>query len=223
MRVIDMWLSFEITTRVVVGVFLFLAGVAKLSAGPAWRRLWLRAFRLVPPPLAGAIAFGVAVAEVSAGAVLLAGAGGGAGAAVAAGLLGLVTGAVAVSLLRGLRVPCGCLGRFGQLITWRIVARNLVLIAAVTALAVHGVTAGVGAFPWPAQAAVVAAVLAAAAAVSRRNRTRRRRHPVAGTPPGPAGEPGRQAGTPQAPAHQNPTAAHEEGRRHPVPEREPSP
>lgn len=198
-----MWLGLEITTRVVVGGFMLFAGAAKLSAGPAWRRSWLGAYRLVPPPLVGATALGVTVAELSAGAVLLAGAAGAAGAAVAAGLLGLVTGAVAVSLLRGLRVPCGCLGRFGQLITWRIVARNLVLVAAVTVLAVHGVGAGVGAFPWPAQAAAVAAIFAAAAAFSRRARNRDNRdQPIAATPPRRADEPDRHASAPKAPAHQ---------------------
>lgn len=206
-----MLLSLEITTRAVVGGFMLLAGMAKLSAGPAWRRSWLRAFRLAPPPLVGAIALGVAVAELLAGAILLAGAGGGAGAAAVAGLLGLVTGAVAVSLLRGLRVPCGCLGRFGQLITWRIVARNLVLMAAVTVLAVHGVTASVGAFPWPTQAAVVAAMLAATAAISRRYRKRDHRdQPVAGLPPGPADEPDPRADAPQTAAYQNLTAAHQQ-------------
>lgn len=217
-----MWLSFEIITRVITGGFMLLAGIAKLSAGPAWRRKWLAAFRLVPLPLAGAIALGTTIAELSAGAALLTGAAGRAGAAAAAGLLVLVTGAVAVSLLRGLRVPCGCLGRFGQLITWRIVARNLVLIAAVTVLAVHGVTAGVGGLPWPAQAAVFAAMLAAAAAFSRYRSRGHRDRPVITAPAGPAGEPGHQGGAPQVPARQNHTATHQESKHPPLAERQPS-
>jgi hypothetical protein len=187
-----MWPVFEIVVRGVVGVFMLLAGVAKLSAGPVWRAKWLGAYRLVPSRAVGAVAFWVAVAEVLGGAVVLAGAGNRAGLVAAAGLLFLVTGAVAVSLARGLRVPCGCLGSFGQLITWRIVVRNLVMLAALAVLARHGAGAGVAVLSWPAQAGVVAAMLAAAVLLGVRPRSRR--------PPQPPAEPAGQAGEQPRPA-----------------------
>src|SRR5262249_1608383 len=80
---------------------------------------------------------------------------------VAAGLLLMVlTAAVTVMLARGMRVPCGCFGIGEQLISWRIVVRDLLLIAGGVLLTVVARRWTVAGWPWPAQLAGVTAVTA---------------------------------------------------------------
>ncbi|TWP46787.1 hypothetical protein FKR81_34960 [Lentzea tibetensis] len=63
-----------------------------------------------------------------------------------------MTGAVVSGLVRGLKISCGCFGTLGELI------RNAVLLAAVTAVALHGFSRiGVSGFSPAIQLAAVAA------------------------------------------------------------------
>jgi hypothetical protein len=98
--------------------------------------------------------------------------------AIAAGaLLALLTLAVAVSLLRGLTVTCGCFGGLERVISWRVVVRNCVLVTAVGAVAVHDLGApSATALGWPLEVLLVAAIVAAtAASITLSQRLRRRR------------------------------------------------
>lgn len=151
-----MWIGFELVVRAIVGGLFVAAGVAKLSATTHWRQAWLASYQLVPTMLVRPVAWGVPLSELVVGIVLVVSAFGRAGAVAAAAVLLVVTVAVISALMRGLRVSCGCFGTLGDLISWRIVARNLVLIAALTSLAVHGLTGpGVTMLTAPVQALVV--------------------------------------------------------------------
>ncbi|SME97244.1 Methylamine utilisation protein MauE [Tistlia consotensis] len=107
----------------------------KLSGFAEFRQA-LADYRLLPEPVAGAAAAGLAAAEAAAAALLLVPGLTRVGALLAAGLMLLYGGAMAVNLLRGRSsIDCGC-GGPGQAISWLLVARNLALAAlAVVALA----------------------------------------------------------------------------------------
>ncbi len=89
-------------------------------------------YRLLPPTGARAVGLALPVAEAIAAALLVVPATRTAGAMLAAALLSLVTGAVVVNLLRGRTdIDCGCGGPgHRQTLSWRLVARNAVLLGA---------------------------------------------------------------------------------------------
>lgn len=123
---------------IAVGLVLLVAGAAKLRQ-PVWP--------------ATAAAFGaprwLAVvlpwAEVATGSLLVTAVGLPWTAMVAAGLVGVFTSAVALRLLLGLAVPCGCFGETSpRPVGVDTLVRNLVLLAAATGAAVSGTRHGGG-------------------------------------------------------------------------------
>lgn len=138
------------------------AGAAKLASPATWRQLWLASYRLLPRPLVRPAARLLPAAEITAGAALLTGAFGAGGLAMAAGLLAGLTLAVAAALLRHLEISCGCTGRLAGRVSWRIAARNLVLIAVLVLPAWRGApaVASAAALPWAVQLAGLALVTA---------------------------------------------------------------
>lgn len=86
-------------------------------------------YRLLPQALVGPTAVALALAEALAIALLIIPGTREVGAMLAAGLLSLYAGAMAINLHRGrYRIDCGC-GGPGQMISWALVARNSVLTA----------------------------------------------------------------------------------------------
>lgn len=84
-------------------------------------------YRLLPALFVGPVAIALTVAEVAAIALLLFPNTRTAGASVAMVLLSLYAAAMAINLRRGrYRIDCGC-GGPGQMISWALVVRNLVL------------------------------------------------------------------------------------------------
>lgn len=84
-------------------------------------------YRLLPALFVGPVAMALAVAEVVAIGLLLFPDTRTAGASVAMCLLSLYAAAMAINLRRGrYRIDCGC-GGPGQMISWALVVRNLVL------------------------------------------------------------------------------------------------
>jgi hypothetical protein len=86
---------------------------------------------------------------------------------------------VTTALLRHLEISCGCTGRLAGRVSWRIAARNLVLIAVLVLPAWHATrgapaVASAAVLPWPVQVAglvlVTAAVHGAYAAARHRQR-----------------------------------------------------
>jgi uncharacterized membrane protein YphA (DoxX/SURF4 family) len=122
------WLSLIwLGLRLLVGGLLVLAGSLKLSTHNG--RRWLEPYQLLPAWMLPIAATTIAVAELVAGAALLLGAFGALSAVGAAALLLLVTSAAAITLLRGKRPPCGCFGGLSnELLSWRIVVRNVVFV-----------------------------------------------------------------------------------------------
>ncbi|MCO5102167.1 MAG: methylamine utilization protein MauE [Burkholderiaceae bacterium] len=90
----------------------------------------LERYRLLPLALARVVAFALPFVEALAAALLVVPSMRNPGAALAGALLTLVTSAVAINLLRGrVDIDCGC-GGPGQRLSWRLVARNAVLLGA---------------------------------------------------------------------------------------------
>jgi hypothetical protein len=153
---------FSVLVRLVVGLLLLLAGWAKLTSSSRFRQQWLNSYGLIPRPMLPAIAWMLPIAEVAIGCAILVGAFGSVALWSASILLACVTGAVAVTLLRGYQPPCGCMGKVdSRLIDWPLVARNVVLITcSLIAGWVEIPSLGVGALlSWPLQAGLVAAVV----------------------------------------------------------------
>lgn len=114
------------------------AGLHKL-ADPASFRQTLYAYRLLPGSLVTPVGLALPVMEIAAGgAVLPPGLSHSPGLLLAAVLLAVYAGAIAINLRRGNRhIDCGCLG-FGARrpeLRWSLVGRNLVLAALAVTLA----------------------------------------------------------------------------------------
>jgi len=109
-------------------VFL-LSGLAKLPRRREFTQA-VRNYRLVPERAGELIGRALPAVEVAAGALLAVGLGVRPVATLLALFLVAFSAAVAVNLLRGRTIDCGCFGPVAQKqITWWTVARNLVLTA----------------------------------------------------------------------------------------------
>lgn len=173
-----MWIAFDLLTRIVIGGSLLIAGLTKLWSTVSWRQLWLASYRLLPRPLVRPVALGLPAAEIGCGLAVSAGVLGAASALAGAGLLAVMAAAVAVSLARSLEISCHCLTLVGEVISWRGVARNLILAAAAVTVAWHRGADLLGAtsLGWPVQLGALAlAVLAVHAAVLGLRAARRQR------------------------------------------------
>jgi hypothetical protein len=119
-----------------LALILLTAAWGKLSARHDFM-LAVEAYELLPERLVPAFVLAYPLAEVAAGLLLLPPATRPAGALLGALVVAAATAAVAVNLLRGrLVLDCGCGGLSGrQPISWWLVARNAVLVAAFLVLA----------------------------------------------------------------------------------------
>lgn len=115
-----------------VSVILLLGAGQKLRDLELFRAV-VENYRLAPESLEGLVAIGLPVLEVTAGLAILFDSSRTFGAALALLLLGLVTGAVIINLVRGREeIDCGCGGTDGrQTLSWGLVARNAILVAGV--------------------------------------------------------------------------------------------
>lgn len=146
----------EIGARLLVGVVFVVALAGKVTGPPAFRAFVasLRAMRVVPARLAGAAA-AASIAVEAVIVVLLAVPGrwaAGAGFVLAAGLLCVFAGAIALSLRRGNRAPCRCFGASATPLGRGHIVRNAGLVAVCAA----GLAAAFGTGSADPAAAVVA-------------------------------------------------------------------
>lgn len=94
-------------------------------------------YRLLPALFVGPTAVALTAAEAIAIALLIIPDTRAIGAILAGGLLSLYAAAMAVNLWRGrFRIDCGC-GGPGQMISWALVARNLILTASSSFVSLH--------------------------------------------------------------------------------------
>ena len=133
------WLHLiEFLVRAGAGGILLTAGIAKLRLGHADVVRSVAGYGVLPLPIARVWARMLPPVEVTLGIILILGFFTTIAASAAAALMVVITAAVAQALMRGRVIPCGCFGRATKLLTWRIVARNGVVIAALAGLAVGG-------------------------------------------------------------------------------------
>src|SRR5437016_2940426 len=119
-----------LAARIVVGLILIVAGVAKLAAGHKTVERLVGAYELVTGRPASWVARALPVLEVAVGAWLLAGVFAAAAAGAGIVLLAVLSIAVAQALIRKKVVACGCFGFAdpATTINWRIVARNASMV-----------------------------------------------------------------------------------------------
>jgi len=115
--------------RIVAGIVLLTAGLAKLRAGPIEFTHAILGYRLVPTGFAAAIARSVPICEVALGAALLIGAFVPAATIAASALIIVFSGAIAIALVRRQRNACGCGIGANQQVSWSLLIRNAVLVA----------------------------------------------------------------------------------------------
>ncbi|HYT27015.1 MAG TPA: MauE/DoxX family redox-associated membrane protein [Actinomycetota bacterium] len=120
---------FALGSRFALAVLFLTAGLAKLSAPAEFARA-VANYRLLPSGPAGAVATWLPRLEVAAAVLLGLGLATTLAGVVLAGLLLAFTAAVAVNLLRGREIDCGCFGSSApRRITWGTVGRNLAMAA----------------------------------------------------------------------------------------------
>jgi hypothetical protein len=134
--------------RIVVGLLLLTAGIAKWRLGAHSFAQAIQGYRLLPVDLPLAVARVLPFAEMAIGLALVVGAATPLAALCAATLLTLFATAMASALTRGLETGCGCSALVReQRVSWRLVYRNLalgsvlVLVAGDNAAAVAGIFA----------------------------------------------------------------------------------
>jgi uncharacterized membrane protein YphA (DoxX/SURF4 family) len=176
-----MWIAFDLVTRIVIGGSLLIAGSTKLLSTVSWRQLWLASYRLLPRPLVRPVALALPTAEIGCGLAIAAGVLGAASAIAAACMLAVLAAAVTAALARRLEISCHCLTMVGEVISWRGVARNLVLIAAALGVAWHGGADLLGAtsLGWRIQLGALTAAVLGLRAVTLAVRAARRRRTLA--------------------------------------------
>ena len=124
-----------------LAVVFLLSGLAKLPRRAEFV-VAVRNYRLVPDRAGAAIGKILPPVELGAGALLALGLGVRPVAALLALFLLVFSGAVAINLVRGRTIDCGCYGPVAQRqITWLTVARNAILVAAAAVVVAEGPTA----------------------------------------------------------------------------------
>jgi uncharacterized membrane protein YphA (DoxX/SURF4 family) len=130
--------------RFLLATTFVLAGFVKIGKHDEFETA-VRRFGLIPGRFSDTVARWLPVFEVSFG--LLPGLG--ILTPVAAGFLALAllvfTTAVAINLLKGRKLECGCFGQFAKPITWFTVLRNVALLT----MAAIVIVARPELFPWP--------------------------------------------------------------------------
>ena len=125
--------SVGLLIRFALGTMFLAAGASKLSDLGEFADA-IKLYKIIPGVTAGAVAKMVAVTEVFLGTVLLVGLGIPYAAVVGSALLVVFALAMAVNLIRGRQIPCGC-KRESEPIQIKHILRNGVSVAALLFLA----------------------------------------------------------------------------------------
>jgi uncharacterized membrane protein YphA (DoxX/SURF4 family) len=113
--------------RVMVGLVLFVAGLAKLRGGEQRFTAVVARYELVPAAVAPVLGRWLPWAEVVTGVFLVAGVASRPAAIAAVVLFTVFSAAIGVGLARGHTHDCGCAGPLGGRLRWRLMHRNLAL------------------------------------------------------------------------------------------------
>lgn len=131
---LDVEASIGLLIRLVLGTVFLAAGAAKMADLSDFADA-IRLYRLIPGVTAGFAARVVAVAEASLGSALLVGLGLPWASRAGIALLIIFSLAMAVNLVRGRRIPCGCRRRRTEPIQVKHLVRNSVAVLALGYLA----------------------------------------------------------------------------------------
>ncbi|MFF4409775.1 MauE/DoxX family redox-associated membrane protein [Streptomyces sp. NPDC001404] len=125
--------------RVALGAVLTMSGLGKAAGGLAAARKAISAYRLLPQFVIPAVVYGLPPLEVASGIALLSGIITRAAAVVSGAVLLAGTCGMVAVLTRADRVSCGCFGPyFEQVVSWKTVTRNVVLMAFSVAVSAWG-------------------------------------------------------------------------------------
>jgi len=117
--------------RIVIGLVLFVAGLAKLRGGERRFTAVVARYELVPAAVAPVLGRWLPWAEVITGGFLVAGVASQPAALAAAVLFTVFSFVIGVGLARGHTHDCGCAGPIGGRLHWRLMHRNLALTLAI--------------------------------------------------------------------------------------------
>jgi uncharacterized membrane protein YphA (DoxX/SURF4 family) len=121
--------------RLMLASLFLSAGAAKLARRHEFERA-VASYELLPAGLVRPVAFAIGPAELAGGLLLALGLATPATAALVATLLVILTAAVAVNLVRGRAIDCGCFGVVAERrIGWSTVLRNVMLAGSAIAVA----------------------------------------------------------------------------------------
>jgi uncharacterized membrane protein YphA (DoxX/SURF4 family) len=124
------WIQWALFSgRLVAGGLLLLGGFSKIALGPASFLKIVQAYQLLPDRWDRMVAVVLPPVEVAVGLLLVLGTFARLSSLLGVIVLAVVTSAAITVLVRGLRAPCGCMGDFKSMVTWKIVVRNGLLIA----------------------------------------------------------------------------------------------
>ena len=143
--------SVGLLIRFALGTMFLYAGASKLSDLGEFADA-IKHYRIIPRAAAGAVARIISVIEVVLGSVLILGLGIGYASLVGSILLVIFALAMAVNLIRGRQIPCGC-KRESEPIQIKHIIRNGVAVAALAYLA------GLPTHPWAVDAWLQAPLL----------------------------------------------------------------
>lgn len=130
--------ALDLGIRLCAGAVLLIAGLAKLRMGQAEVLKSVVGYRVLPYSVARGWARVLPPLEVTLGIALIAGVSVSLIATLATVLMLVITVAVAQAVIRGRKAACGCFGTGGKLVSWPVVARNSLLIAALASLSLGG-------------------------------------------------------------------------------------
>lgn len=118
--------SLGLLIRFGFGTMFLVAGASKLADLGEFADA-IKHYKIIPGATAGAVAKGISVTEVVLGVVLLLGLGISFASLVGSALLVVFALAMAINLIRGRRIPCGC-KRGSEPIQIKHIARNLISV-----------------------------------------------------------------------------------------------
>ena len=143
--------SIGLAIRFALGTLFLAAGASKLSDLGEFADA-IKHYRIIPGATAGAVAKMISVIEVVLGSVLILGLGIGYASLAGSVLLVIFALAMAINLIRGRRIPCGC-KRESEPIQIKHIVRNVLAVAALAVLA------DLPTHPWAVDAWLQAALL----------------------------------------------------------------
>jgi uncharacterized membrane protein YphA (DoxX/SURF4 family) len=124
--------SLSLLIRLIFGTMFLAAGASKLSDLGEFAEA-IKHYQLIPGATAGAVARGIALTEAALGIVLLLGAAIPVASLLGSVLLVIFALAMAINLIRGRQIPCGC-KRESEPIQIKHIVRNAAGVAALIAL-----------------------------------------------------------------------------------------